>query len=129
MRNLANKKPRNKKRISIVAMSLLYIAAGIIHFIHPGFYLKIMPFYLPIPLELIYISGVCEIFLGLLLLFKKTRKVASWFIIAMLIVFLLVHIQMIIDTYRTLGILFWISVIRAPLQFLLIRWAWVVSKQ
>ena len=129
MRNLANKKPRNKKRISIVAMSLLYIAAGIIHFIHPGFYLKIMPFYLPIPLELIYISGVCEIFLGLLLLFKKTRKVASWLIIAMLIVFLLVHIQMLIDTYRTLGLPFWISVIRAPLQFLLIRWAWVVSKQ
>ena len=119
----------NIRRISIVAMSLLYIAAGSNHFIHAGFYLKIMPFYFPIPLELIYISGVCEIFLGLLLLFKKTRKVASWFIIAMLIVFLLVHIQMLIDTYRILGLPFWISVVRAPMQFVLIRWAWVVSKQ
>ena len=118
----------NKKRLSLLGMCLLYVAAGINHFIHPIFYLKIMPSYFPIPLELVYISGICEILLGLLLLFPKTRKAACWLIIAMLIAFLPVHIQMVIDNYRTLGLLFWISVFRVPLQFILIRWAWVVSK-
>jgi uncharacterized membrane protein len=48
-----------KKQISRIIMSLLYIAAGVNHFINPGFYLKIMPSYLPFPVELVYLSGVC----------------------------------------------------------------------
>lgn len=126
--NKTFKKRVNKKRVSIVGMSLLYIIAGINHFIHPVFYLKIMPSYFPIQLELVYISGICEIALGVFVLFQKIRKTACWLIVAMLIAFLPVHIQMVIDNYRTLGLLFWISVLRIPLQFVLIRWAWVISK-
>ena len=110
-------------------MSLLYIVAGINHFIHPLFYVKIMPAYFPMPLQLVYISGICEILLGVLVLFQKTRKIAGWLIIAMLVAFLPVHIQMLIDNYVKGGIIFWISVVRLPLQFALIYWAFRVSKQ
>jgi uncharacterized membrane protein len=118
----------NKKRVLIIVMSLLYMAAGTIHFIHPLFYVKIIPAYFPIPLELVYISGICEMGLGLFVLFQKTRKIACWLIIAMLIVFLSIHIQMLIDNYDSSGLLFWVLVLRIPLQFVLMRWAWVVSK-
>ncbi len=118
----------NKKRISFLLMSLLYVAAGVNHFIQPVFYVNIIPHYFPIPLELVYISGVCEIAFGVLVLFKKTRKTASWLIIAMLIAFLPVHLQMVIDNYSLLGLMFWISVIRIPLQYVLIKWALAVSK-
>ena len=105
-------------------MCVLYVGAGLNHFIHTGFYLKIMPWYLPFPLELVYISGVAEFILGILFAFQKTRPAAAWLIIAMLIVFLTVHVQMIIDNYATLGATFWISLLRLPLQFVLIRWAY-----
>ncbi len=110
-------------------MSLLYLAAGINHFLNPLFYLKIMPLYFPIPLELVYISGMCEMVFGILILFQKTRKVACWLIIAMLIAFLPVHIQMLIDNYSKGGVILWISIIRLPLQLVLIVWALRISKQ
>ncbi len=118
----------SKKQISRIAMSLLYIVAGINHFIQPLFYVKIMPIYFPVPLMLVYISGAFEFLLGVLILVQKTRKVACWLIIAMLIAFLPVHIQMLIDHPNLSDYMFWISVLRLPLQFVLIKWAWSVSK-
>lgn len=116
------------KQISRIGMSLLYIAAGINHFVNPAFYLKIMPSYFPFPLELVYLSGVCEVVFGAMVIFQKTRRLACWLIIAMLIAFLPVHIQMLIDNYDKGGMLLWISIIRLPLQFVLIYWAFKVSK-
>jgi len=105
-------------------MSALYIIAGINHFLNSGFYLKMMPDYLPLHLELVYASGIIESALGVFILFQQTRNVSLWLIIAMLIVFFTVHIQMVIDQYDAMGLLFWIAVIRLPLQFVLIRWAY-----
>ena len=66
-------------------MALLYIIAGVLHFIKPEFYLPIMPRYLPYHLELIYLSGFCEILCGLLLFFKHTQALGAWLTIALLI--------------------------------------------
>lgn len=112
------------RKKSIIFMSFIYILAGIYHFINPAFYLKIMPYYLPCHLILIYLSGIIEISLGIILLIKKHQKLAGWLIIVMLIVFLPVHIQMLIDTFYDKGLLFWIAVFRLPLQFYLIYWTY-----
>lgn len=117
-----------KKKISLALMSLLYVLAGINHFVHPLFYSGPMPPYLPFPMELIYISGVCELVLGLLLIPAKTRKLAASLIILMLILFFTVHIQMIVNDYQTGGIVLWIAIIRLPLQFVLIYWALKISR-
>jgi len=47
--------------------------------------MQIMPPYLPYRLELVYISGVFEIILGIMLLFSKTRYIAGWGLILLLI--------------------------------------------
>ena len=60
------------KLISIYIMSLFYVFAGIKHFTNPYWYMKIMPPYLPLHKELVYISGAFEIILGLMLLFENT---------------------------------------------------------
>lgn len=114
----------NKRQLSLLIMSGVYIATGLNHFWHPQFYLNIMPSYIPYPLEMVYISGICEIGFSILLWFSQTRKTASWLIIAMLIVFFTVHVDMIVKTYPAMGMPFWIAVIRFPLQFVLIRWAY-----
>ena len=63
----------------------MYIIIGIKHFTNLKFFMAIMPPYIPFHEELIYISGFFEVLFGLLLLFNKTRKIASWGIIILLI--------------------------------------------
>ena len=67
------------KLITIYLMSLLYISSGVQHFANTGWFMKIMPPYLSYHKELIYISGIIEIILGTMLLFEKTRFLASFF--------------------------------------------------
>lgn len=109
-------------------MILLYIAAGINHFIKPEFYEKMMPFYIPFHLFFIYFSGVCEIVFALLLFLSKTRKASAWLIVAMLVVFFVIHIQMLIDSLDNDDVMFWVAIIRIPIQFVLIWWAWLYTK-
>lgn len=114
------------KKISLILMSLLYISAGIYHFINPAFYLKIMPNYIPSHLNMIYLSGAIEIILGIAVLIKKFQKIAGWLIILMLLVFLPVHIKMIQDSWISLNIKFIAAALRLPLQFALIYWAYKI---
>ena len=73
------------KLITIYLMSVFYILGGIEHFTNVGLYMKIMPPYLPYHKELVYLSGVFEIILGIMLLFEKTRFLAGWGLILLLI--------------------------------------------
>lgn len=105
-------------------MSGMYILAGTLHFLKPKTYLRIMPRYLPAHLSLVYLSGAAEISLGALLLFKDYKDWAIYGIILMLIVFLLVHFYMLSSKKAGAGIPRWALVLRLPLQFLLIWWAY-----
>jgi uncharacterized membrane protein len=116
-----------KEKISLVVFCLLYVLAGLNHFVHSAFYLKLMPAYFPIPLQLVYISGLVECLVGILIIFQKTRLVAAWLTIFLLFVFLTVHVQMIISQYHEFALLFWIYVFRLLLQFFLMRWAYVLG--
>lgn len=109
-------------------MGLFFILAGVNHFVMPQFYVKIMPPYLPYPLALIYFSGIVEIISGALLAIKKTKKLGAWLIIGLLIAVFPANIQMSIDQYHLLGIMFYLSLLRLPFQFLLIYWAYLFTK-
>ena len=47
---------------------MLYAVAGLNHLIKPGFYLRIIPSWVPYHLTVVYLSGICEILFALLLL-------------------------------------------------------------
>lgn len=66
-------------------LAVLMVFAGVMHLIRPNFFLKIMPPYLPLHLELVYLSGVIEIGLGICLLIPRFSRFAAWGIIALLI--------------------------------------------
>ncbi len=112
------------KFVSMTLMALLYIAAGINHFLNPDFYVKIMPPYFPNPLFWVQLSGVAEVLLGILLFPAKTRAWAAWLIIAMLIVFLTVHVHMLVNATDFPDVPYTFLVARFPLQALFIAWAW-----
>jgi len=105
-------------------MAALYIFAGIMHFIKPKVYLRIMPKYLPNHKSLVALSGVAEIALGIGLCFPATKNIAIYGIIAMLVVFLSVHFYMLSGEKAAAGIPKWILLLRIPLQFGLMYWAY-----
>ncbi len=105
-------------------MALIYVLAGTFHFIKPKIYLRIMPRYLPAHRKLIFLSGAFEILLGIGLLFEETKNYAIYGIILMLLVFLLVHFYMLSSKKAGAGFPVWALILRIPLQFLLIYWAW-----
>jgi len=111
------------KILSRYLLAILFAVAGMLHFIRPDFYLRIMPPYLPWHLELVYLSGVCEFLLGVLLLVPRVSRAAAWGIIALLIavfpanVYLFQH-QEIFPAPPLLHLL------RLPLQAVFILWAY-----
>jgi uncharacterized membrane protein len=120
------------KKISLVILVIFYLAAGINHFYNPNSYLRIIPHYLPYPILLNILAGCFELLFSLMLIRPKTRSVAAWGIILMLIAFLPVHISMIGDAPLKLGNLLvtpfiaWVRLV--ILQPLLILWAWWYTK-
>ena len=111
-------------KISIYIMAYFYINVGVKHFTDPNWFLHIIPPYLTsIGLELVYISGVFEILLGILLLFSKYRKIAGYGIILLLIAVYPANIYLAFnqEPQKLIGISsFAASWIRLPIQFLLI---------
>ncbi|OUS02114.1 hypothetical protein A9Q86_05540 [Flavobacteriales bacterium 33_180_T64] len=106
-------------------MAGLYVVAGLMHFIKPKLYMRIMPRYLPLHKQLVYLSGIAEIFLGISLCITSLRLISIYGIITMLLVFLLVHFYMLSGKKAAAGIPKWILLLRIPLQFGLIYWAWI----
>jgi uncharacterized membrane protein len=109
-------------------MGTMYIVAGTIHFIKPRIYMRIMPRYLPGHKLLVFLSGLAEIFLGFLLFSPETKNLAIYGIILMLVVFLLVHFYMLSSEKAAAGIPKWALILRIPLQFFLMYWAWYYLK-
>jgi len=105
-------------------MAVMYIFAGAVHFIKPKMYMRVMPKYLPSHKTLVYLSGVAEIILGAALFIPQFKTIAIYGIIAMLAVFLLVHFYMLSSEKAAAGIPKWVLVLRIPLQFGLMYWAY-----
>lgn len=109
--------------VQLYIMGGIYFVLGIFHFTHTGFYRPLMPKFLPAHDSLIYWSGIAEIVLGLGVLFPITRNNALLGIIVMLVVFLIVHLNMLLPENR-LGMSLWILMLRIPIQFVLMYWAY-----
>ena len=45
------------KSASKLILAIFMVGAGVMHFVNPDFYLKIMPPYLPLHQELVYLSA------------------------------------------------------------------------
>jgi uncharacterized membrane protein len=111
-------------------MAAFYVLAGVMHFVSPGFYVQIVPRWLPWHLELVYLSGVAEIVLGVLLLVPATSRVAAWGIIALLIAVFPANLNMALNDVQLdppppfgqpSPLANWL---RLPMQLVLIAWAW-----
>jgi uncharacterized membrane protein len=120
------------KTASYYIFGVLYFIAGALHFYMPDFYMQIMPAYLPWHLELIYLSGIAEMILGIGLLLPKYRRKAALGLVLLLIAVFPANVYLAFNetAQEALGTnqmgALWI---RFPIQALLIGISWWQSRR
>ncbi len=115
------------KVVSKFVLSGFMVAAGTMHFVNPAFFLKIMPPYLPLHDELVMLSGVCEVVLGIMLLAPPYTSLAAWGIVALLIAVFPANLYL----YQHQDLLPAspvVHLLRLPLQAIFILWAYWHTK-
>lgn len=112
------------KTILKYLLCIFFVFAGVMHFVNPDFYLKMMPPYLPWHLGLVYLSGVFEIVLGILLIIPKYTRLAAWGLIALLIAVFPANIYLAMNPQLMPNASPTAHLIRLPFQLVFIAWAW-----
>jgi uncharacterized membrane protein len=113
--------------IALWALAIAMVGIGVLHFVRPKPFVRIVPKYLPAPLALVYISGFFEILGGLGLLVPATRPWAAWGLIALYIAVFPANIYMLTDNISLdpkKPIPRWALWLRLPFQLLFIVWAY-----
>jgi uncharacterized membrane protein len=107
-------------------LTVAMVGAGLNHFLDPDPYVAMTPDALPAPLALVYISGVAEILGGLGLILERTRKLAAWGLVALLLAVFPANVNMAVNDLPLGGrdLPAWALWARLPLQAVLIAWAW-----
>lgn len=115
------------KRGLLYLMAAFYVVAGMNHLLNPDFYVAIIPPGLPEPAWLNLISGLAEIVLGVFLLEPRTRALAAWGLVALLLAIFPANLYVAFENVggegpgTGLGIWNWV---RLPFQALFLAWAW-----
>lgn len=104
----------------------LFILAGILHFVKPSYFIRIMPDYLPWHKPLVLISGFFEILGGIGIMIPALQLHASWGLILLLLTVFPANITMFQKAHHKHGFTLytWLLLLRLPLQLLLIWWVY-----
>jgi uncharacterized membrane protein len=111
-----------------LAFAALFVLGGLGHFVATGFYVKMIPPYLPSHRALVLLSGVIEIVLGILLLVPRTSRLAAWGLIALLIAVFPanIHVYRHQEMFPLPPMIHWL---RLPMQGVLIAWAFAYTRR
>lgn len=119
------------KRPLCYVMGALYVVAGTMHFVAPKVYAQIVPPAIPRPLDLVYLSGIAEIVLGIGVTIPRTRRVSAWGLVALLVAVFPANVYMATHDVVIEGVPEWArepsdaaTWARLPLQGVLVLWAW-----
>ena len=119
------------KRLLLYLMAAFYALGGTMHFVRADWYLAMMPPYLPWPLMLVVLSGVAEIAGGIGVLIPKTRRLAAWGLIVLLVAVFPANLYIAMENVPVFGategpgVLGWL---RLPLQLVFILWAYQYTR-
>lgn len=103
------------------------IFGGINHFIKPEMYAPFIPDFLP-SLAINYFTGIVEIAVGVGVFIPRFRSMATLGILLLMLVFLPLHVFDVFKENPAIGS-HQAALIRLPLQFILIAWAWFIHKK
>jgi uncharacterized membrane protein len=118
-----------KRTIRAIA-GFVMVAVGVLHFVAPAGFVKIVPAWLPAPLFLVLLSGFFEILGGVGLFVRRAHRLAAWGLIALYVAVFPANINMAIhgiqpDGMHLSAVALWA---RLPFQAVLIWVAWWLSR-
>ncbi len=107
-------------------VAVVFVLAGVLHFVIAPFYLAMMPPWLPAHALLVQVSGVAEIVLGLGVLIDRTRVMAGWGLLALLVAVFPANVQMLLNAIdaQASAVSITMLVLRLPLQWVIGRWVY-----
>lgn len=111
-------------QIITVIFGALLLFAGVMHVIKPNIFKHFIPDSLP-KKAVNYIAGIIEFLLGLGLFFDQTKAKAAIGIFILMLLFLPIHIWDVTKKRPAIGSKT-IAIIRIPLQFLLLYFAYLI---
>ena len=119
------------KRALLYLLATFFVAAGVAHFAATAFFTHIVPPYLPSPEALVYVSGACEVLLGVAVLVPATRRLAAWGLVLLLIAVFPANVHMAVNRVGFVDPPAWLPQptplglwLRLPVQGVLVAWAW-----
>ncbi len=116
---------------AVVGLSIAFLFFGIGHFAQTDPMAEMLPPWVPLRVQLIYLTGVIEWALAAALLMPRWRRLAAWVCIAVLVAFFPANIYAAVNS-TGMGGHQWGPVyllIRGPLQAILIAWTyWFVAR-
>lgn len=120
-----------KRHISLsvigrVSMAVMLVVTGISHFTNTGEMVQMMPEFVPAKREIVYLTGICELFAVVGLFFEKTFKLTSVLLIIFFIAILPANIAGSIKQVQYGGMEYgtWYLLFRVPLQIFFIWWVY-----
>ena len=114
----------NFKFITILIMSCFYMNVGIKHFVEPEWFLQIMPPNFPHHYQAVYWSGFFELLFGFLLINPKTRFIAGWGVIFVMITVFPANLYLAVNDGAVMGISKELAWGRLPFQYVFIGLAY-----
>jgi uncharacterized membrane protein len=107
--------------------------AGAMHFVIPRSYEAMMPPSLPRHREAVVVSGLAEIAGGIAVLPRRTRRLARWWLLALLAAVFPANVHMAVNPEQVRGLDLdrvprWALWARLPLQPLAMWWVWSATK-
>jgi uncharacterized membrane protein len=111
-------------------LGVLFMLAGVLHFVMPSRYRAIVPPYLPAPAALVAVSGAAEIAGGLGLLLARLRQMAGVGLILLLVAVFPANVEMLLQARQrgVSGIAELLLWARLPLQVVLVWSIWRLSQ-
>ena len=111
-------------------LAVCMIVVGVLHFVFTEPFIKIVPNLLPYPATLVYLSGFLEILGGIGLLIPALSQIAAWGLVLLFIAVYPANINMAVNHIQIENIpdSNWLQAIRLPFQFVLIAWAWWLTR-
>lgn len=107
----------------------VFVVSGIVHLVRPEVYAPLMPRSVPVHREVILGSGVLELACAAGLAHPRTRTVAGWAALAVLLGVYPANLKMTRDAFRGRSRALQVaSVARLPLQWPMIRTAWRLTR-
>lgn len=107
----------------------IFAVSGTVHLVKPEAYLAIMPAWVPAHREVILASGAAELALAAGLLAPRTRRLAGWGSVALLLGVFPANVKMAGDASRTGSTGFKVAAFgRLPLQWPMIRAAYAATR-